>query len=136
MVEDSLLPQDAKHTAEFIQLFNDLFDTFNSSSVYHSKTYKRAIGLSSNHDDLLTKATDYISSLTPRGTKKVLPSLKGWINNIKSIRDLVQLMSNFDADYLMTRRINQDMLENFFSQVRLKGGHIDNPDTRQFASAY
>ena len=38
--------------------------------------------------------------------------------------------------YLLTGRINQDCLENLFSQVRCKGGHRFNPSAREFAFAY
>lgn len=37
---------------------------------------------------------------------------------------------------LRTYRLNQDCLENFFSVIRGRGGHRDNPDTLQFISAY
>ena len=37
---------------------------------------------------------------------------------------------------VLTGRINQDCLENLFSQVRCKGGHRFNPSAREFAFAY
>ena len=38
--------------------------------------------------------------------------------------------------YLLTGCINQDCLENLFSQVRCKGGHRFNTSAREFAFAY
>jgi len=38
--------------------------------------------------------------------------------------------------YLMTGRINQGCIENFFSQIRGRGGHRYNPSSKDFRSAY
>ena len=37
---------------------------------------------------------------------------------------------------LLTSRLNQDSLENFFSLIRGRGGHRDNPDTVHFQSSF
>ena len=38
--------------------------------------------------------------------------------------------------FLMTGRINQDPADNFFSQIRSKGGHRFNPSAKEFRCAY
>ena len=38
--------------------------------------------------------------------------------------------------FLLTGRLNQDCLENIFSQIRSKGGHRFNPSAREFRFAY
>ena len=42
----------------------------------------------------------------------------------------------YSLKFLLTNRLNQDCLENFFSIIRFKGGHRDNPDAVQFRGAY
>lgn len=37
--------------------------------------------------------------------------------------------------FLLTRRLNQDVLENFFGQIRTKNGLATEPTSRQFMSA-
>ena len=39
-------------------------------------------------------------------------------------------------DFLLTGRLNQDCIKNFFSQVRAKSGHRFNPTAREFRFAY
>lgn len=38
----------------------------------------------------------------------------------------------FDVQYLLTRRINQDVIENFFRIIRAKGGLHDHPSPLEF----
>lgn len=38
----------------------------------------------------------------------------------------------FNAKYLLTYRLNQDVLENFFGVIRSKGGLHDHPDQQEF----
>ena len=46
------------------------------------------------------------------------------------------LNTNHSLKYLLTNRLNQDCLENFFSIMRSRGGHRDNPNTVEFRAAY
>lgn len=39
-------------------------------------------------------------------------------------------------NYLLSYKLSQDHLENFFSSVRDRGGHNDNPTAFQFMTAY
>jgi hypothetical protein len=39
-------------------------------------------------------------------------------------------------DFLLTRRLNQDPLENFFGTVRQQGGNSENPTPLQFTRAF
>ena len=66
-----------------------------------------------------------------------LPSVIGWLLYVRSLKLIWQeLQSKYAAAHLLTRRLNQDRLENFFSQSRFHGGHRDNPDSMQFNAAY
>ena len=38
--------------------------------------------------------------------------------------------------FLLTRRLNQDPLENFFGAIRQQGGNVDNPTPLQFTRAF
>lgn len=51
----------------------------------------------------------------------------------KSIQSLFQeLKSEFSCEYILTHRLNQDVLENFFGAIRAKGGLHDHPDALEF----
>lgn len=48
--------------------------------------------------------------------------------SIASLKLLFQDMKNkYDIKYILTHRLNQDVLENFFSQIRTRGGLHDHP---------
>lgn len=42
------------------------------------------------------------------------------------------LVARFGIKYILTYRLNQDVLENFFSTIRAKGGLHDHPDALEF----
>lgn len=42
------------------------------------------------------------------------------------------LKSRFGVKYILTYRLNQDILENFFGVIRAKGGLHDHPDQLEF----
>ena len=66
-----------------------------------------------------------------------LPSVIGWQLNINSIKMIwEELSTKYSLECLLTRRLNQDKLENFFSQIKFCGGYRDNPDSIQFNAAY
>lgn len=50
-----------------------------------------------------------------------------------SIQMLLEDMKRrFNIQYLLTRRINQDVIENFFGVIRAKGGLHDHPSPVEF----
>jgi len=57
--------------------------------------------------------------------------------SIAAVCDLWKdLRDNHSFDFLCTRRLNQDPLENLFSIIRQKGGKCDNPAPIQFARLF
>ena len=66
--------------------------------------------------------------MTPVGKASTLPCLKGWklyINSLLGLWEDVHI--SYRLQFLLTNRLNQDCLENYFSLVRGRGGHLDNP---------
>lgn len=43
-----------------------------------------------------------------------------------------ELKSECSCDYILTYRLSQDVLENFFGTIRAKGGLLDQPDALEF----
>ena len=66
--------------------------------------------------------------LTVLDLKSEPPCIKGWEMSINALLWLWdELKSLPRVNYLCTRKINQDPLENCFSVIRSKGGFCDNP---------
>ena len=57
---------------------------------------------------------------------------KGIIVSIKSVLALWAELKEEGCKFLLTRKLNQDCLENFFSAVRSLGGQDTNPNPVQF----
>jgi len=60
--------------------------------------------------------------------KTLLPFQKGFLMSITAVKGLfASLQALYNAQYILTARLNQDCLENFFSQLRGIGHHYDHP---------
>ena len=46
------------------------------------------------------------------------------------------LYSNVNSRYILTARLNQDAVENFFSSIRQRGGFNRNPTVKGFRTSY
>ena len=132
----SKLPPEAKHTADFINFRDKLFNCFNSNSRRSSKPLGQAVSDNTDHLAFLKGALEYLNDLKlPNG--KTLPCISGWQISIKSLIELwPDLRDQHMFEFLLTNRLNQDCLENLFSIIRGKGGKRDNPDAREFRAAY
>lgn len=122
--------------AKFIRTFDSGFDALNGQCPTDLKTLRRgmAVGSIGHH-----KALDELeAAVSLKFSKKssLLPFQKGFIVSIKSMRgvvaDLAQLIG--PNTYVLTGRINQDLLESFFSLVRGKGGANVNPSPSEAKS--
>ena len=131
------LPQEAIHTAYFLERFDSLFNTFNSANLHNSHNLRRAMSATSDHVPFLKDTLKWLDAVTPEGKSKTLPCIQGWKLSINSLLGLwhdVHVSCNLK--FLITNRLNQDCLENYFSLVRGRGGHRDNPDAVQFTAEH
>lgn len=127
------LPKEAIATAEFVENFDLLFDLFNSGQKFHYKPTKCAFTTSSL--SYLTELQTFINSLQVIGTERSLPCVEGWKLNIACLKSLWQnLHDQYDYQFLLTNRLNQDSLENLFSCIRNSGGNSDSPTAPKFVS--
>ena len=130
------LDAEAKFTAEFIDMFDKLFNCFNSNSVKSSQQFGHALNDSSGHHIFLNNCYEYLCDLKIEGSKRRLPCVEGWKLNIKSVQMLWENLKSEGFKFLLTNRLNQDCAENLFSIVRGRGGNRDNPNPEQFRAAF
>ena len=129
------LPDDASATAKFIETFDQLFNTFNSSCPKSSQPFRHALNNDSGHIQFLEGCLRFLSKVKT-GKNTVVPCIVGWQISIKSLLGLWKELQEIGFKYLLTNRLNQDCIENLFSIIRGKGGFRDNPDPQQFRSAF
>ena len=140
MIHHKCMDEDALPTADFVKQFDTLFDICNSK-CQDTKFFRLPIPLTGNiaateQIKELASLDAWLSSVKSKGSG-VPACLLGWRVTIAGICELATDLSKEDGwRFLMTRRLNQDALENFFAIIRGKNGFMDNPDPRQFRAAY
>lgn len=135
------LPEEAKFTAEFLERSNNLCDKGNSicPSAAGSKAPISRHTLESDVQQL-SRDIDWVKSwrfedqrTDPPSRRESLPFQKGLIITLSSLRGLCQfLILERGFAYVLTRKLNQDGLENLFSVVRRdRGGYNDHPEAQR-----
>ena len=124
----SLAPS-ALGIAELLSRFDSLFDCVNSSNLQSTKKLRSVITEKSSHIAFLQESINQINgikvlSVNQDVTSRIKP-MKGWLvtlNAIISIWNKLKTLHNFQ--FLFTRRLNTNPLENFFRTIRKHGGIV------------
>ena len=115
-----------------IKLFNDWFDVMNSQAIYDFRNkLKTPLGrdkdVLAEQMDVLNRMEEFLSKFRVMSSGSQRWDI-GILTNIKSTKMLLKdLVIEGDFDYILTTRLNQDCLENFFSRLRAIGGDNDHP---------
>ena len=129
------LPECASDTAQFIEHFDALFNTFNSRVFRSLQRLGHAFNDSSGHHPFLQKSLNFLENIKTLEGKE-LPCIFGWKLCTQALLGLWEYLKGENFQYILTSRLNQDCIENLFSIIRGKGGHQDNPDPQQFKDAF
>ena len=63
--------------------------------------------------------------------------MSGWQLTLSAVVNLWPILnSSHNFEFLLTRRLNQDSLENLFSVIRQRGGNCDNPTSLNFSRLF
>ncbi|KAG0437470.1 hypothetical protein HPB47_017434 [Ixodes persulcatus] len=133
----NILAPDSVFTAEFIERMDQLFDSLNSSVVCRddSRKLRYAITATSEHHEFLKSCLSWIAQWKFISAPKQPPTIKGWQITVSAIllfwEDVHQ---NCDTEVLLTRRLNQDPIENLFATVRQQHGCNETPNAFQFVT--
>jgi hypothetical protein len=136
------LPRSALGTALFFQMINNLFDLFNSSHLQHANPYKRAYNNDKTQATLLDNCVNTFKNLRMRTVSadtdvtKLNKCFKGLLQSIEALKQLYKYFLSKQITGILTRRLNQDCLENFFGTIRQQSGNNVNPTPAQFKSAF
>lgn len=129
---EQLLSKTAFDTADFIEFMNNLFDCLNSRSLFSHNQYNAALNHSGTVKTFLLEASKYFLNLTKikKGKISQPPCFKGFTQTINAILQFFEEEKSNNIAFLITNRLNQDILENLFSIFRQKGGYNKNPTAR------
>lgn len=144
--------KDCQSTIQFLKIFNNLFDVFNSKTFY-SHGFKRPLNGFTKREyfDLFDEAKKYILSLkidekigvdvnnqivfekiniTKTNSKT---GFLGFLIAIESFKQMyTELIENNRLSFLIRYKFSQDHLETVFSIIRAHGGFNNNPNCVQF----
>lgn len=132
------LPGQATDTVNFINRVDQLFDILNSSQALTPKKYNAAFKASSFQFEFLLKCLAYFKRLEIKDKNNVDITTKvKFINSLLiSINSVINLYyylrDNAGFQYILTRRLNQDCLENHFGKITNDNGNCINPTPIQF----
>ena len=122
-------------TAKFLWLMNSLFDCLNARSPNDRNPLNRRLCDSRPQVEItLRDAIRWIETIQMfDGKKYKYPDC--FVNLILTIKSILMFwneLKNEGRFYLLTRKLNQDPIENFFSLMRALSGFNSNPTEMQF----
>jgi len=123
-----------KQTADILKLFNDWFDIFNSNFKFGHCTSSHAYGINIDEQNkIIANMNEFILEMRVGRRSTLLQFQKGILVCNKSLIEMFPYIlekyssEEFPIKYLLTRRLNQDVLENLFSYLRMMGAGYDHP---------
>lgn len=120
----------AQNTSYFIGLVNKWFDIMNSYIPRkYGEPFQKPYGHDLEKQDLILEdMKNVMATMRCNGKKTQQLFQKGCIISITSLQELYkELRNTYGIEYILTHRLNQDCLENMFSQIRSRGGLDDHP---------
>lgn len=139
----NMLPEEVIGTQKFVELMDQLFDSFNGGGSNSSaeKPLRHRLTATSKHNEFwnaifsILHRMVFIVTNSKQSSKP--PCLLGWIHNIRAIRHLfTKITSETEWSHITMRHLNQDPLENFFGIIRQHSVNNTNPTAQQFVSAF
>lgn len=134
---------DVLATADFLELFNDLFDLFNSRKLF-AYGFKRPLRMEDriSWETFLKEAQSTLLDFEDLTGEKVICSRKktgflGFYCNIESLTSLSDyLFTKCNFRFIITYKISQDFIELFFNAIRIRNGWNHNPTPTQFRTSF
>nr|AAM94947.1 P repressor-like protein 1 [Drosophila vulcana] len=128
--------ENACETADFFELFNDWFNVFNSkvprvNSTDLPQAYGRQIKI---QQSTLAKMSEIMRTEMTDSADKLTFQIGILVNNASLDGLYEYLAEEYEAINILTSRLNQENVENFFGSMRSigHGGQYDHPTPQQF----
>lgn len=134
--------EDWSSIVHVLELFNNWFDILNSRVMYGNHPGAHAFGVAlEDQCKVLREMENFITEMKVPGHRVMLPFQKGISLNYHSLPGLYEYLNKIysrdggnSIKYILTYRLNQDVLENCFSYLRGMGGNNDHPNAMDIQS--
>lgn len=129
-------------TVTFIDKMDKLFDILNSTAQYKGDKLHAHIFVGSDLQlSFLTECFEFFDTLTVinsfgQTVTNEMKFIDGWKITISAVLKLWEYLKEKGFNSLETRRLNQDIIENLFGQIRAKGGNCLNPPPMAFVRTF
>uniref|UniRef100_A0A182PUU2 THAP-type domain-containing protein n=1 Tax=Anopheles epiroticus TaxID=199890 RepID=A0A182PUU2_9DIPT len=119
---------EANELALFLEKVDLWFSISNSLSPNAKLDYKKSYNANDNQKQALRDMFELVSNMKAIGKRTMQVFQKSILMHITSLQLLFEDMkTKHGINFISTHKLNQDVLENFFSQIRQKGGAYDHP---------
>jgi hypothetical protein len=120
--------------ATLLERIAALFSVFSSRVSYDGREKLRCgFGLSLDEQvAALEEAEEVLLTMRVIGHSRLLPFQEGFLMSCASLRGMFSCAAEYGMAYCLTSRLNQDYIENFFSQIRGLGRYYDHPQAVEF----
>ncbi len=111
------------------------FDVMNSNRKYDRKKLRCGLGIHAKEQiEALEQFYEEIRDLRVGKAKSAQPWQMGIMQSIRAVLTLYEDLKEQVEDFrfLLTRRCNQDVVENAFSRIRAMGGNFTQPGALSF----
>ncbi|CAF4918547.1 unnamed protein product [Pieris macdunnoughi] len=127
-IADGALSTEAAITANVISHMDKLFDALNSDSadLRRGEIFSTNLTAKSPHHKLFQSMKYFLKTLKFMGSLRTPPQ-EGWIWTINGVERLFKQFANEGIKSRVTRRLQQDPLENLFGCIRGNCGSNSNP---------
>ncbi|KAF4529911.1 hypothetical protein B566_EDAN018166, partial [Ephemera danica] len=123
----------AQDTAAFGTRVNKIFDMLNSRTNFPENPMERPLSDKNPHIKReLENALNWLQQIKVQNGKENPPCIDGLKLTIRSALFLWSDLKSEGWEFLLTSRLLQDAIENFFAMIRQRGGFRDNPSVREF----
>ena len=129
-LSDDLYRERDAQRASFIHSVDQWFDVMNSREKDdHIKQWKSGYGRRQEQQDrILKEMIRTVGDMRVGNKRHLLPFQQGIKMSTLALQQLgAYVKDRYDCSYILTHRLNQDCLENFFARVRGAGGFQDHP---------
>jgi hypothetical protein len=122
--------------ANFVETLNDTFDILNiSQRLVPRNRYKSALNIFENLK-YLRDTHDWLCGWMMSDGAAIPDSVFGLQQTLCGMINLIDDLQSDGYRFLLTRRIQQDILEHFFAFQRGTQGFCQNPTTKQFRQGF
>lgn len=136
------LPEDAMDTVYIIDKFDKLMDIFNADNILAAKKHRTAFSGEEFKVQFLEETSEFLKTLKvvskdlSKNKTNIVSFIDGWRISINSLLNLWHDLKEVGFKFILTRRLSQDCLENYFGTIRQQNGNAVNPTPIQFVRSF